>query len=177
MRIVKENTTGLPKRNWKKLDENIVDELNIYITWNARSCVKVLFFKNLKTMRKFWKNNIGGHLENGFRGVTNELGYDKVKFEKDGSEKSTRIVDKNFFSVMGLTLDKLCVESIMHESIHAGYSYQRRTINSRKKWPGEIDMPEERVCYSASRIAYTIMQHLINKNIKIPLVYNKKKPK
>lgn len=131
---------------------------DVKVCEKGRLKAKLLIFKSSNDLRNFWKLGLGkGDLGKGCVGAVNSLGYEIIHFPaKDQKQLPQRVqVDKNFFCVIGLTLEHIGMEVITHESVHVGFSYAKR-VNNKNLWPNAVNMDEENVCYPAGRIAANI---------------------
>ena len=108
-------------------------------------------------MLSFWKKFFGTTLGKTCSGVCRPIVTHVVK--PDGSELLE--VDPRYYAVIGLCLERLTFEVIVHESIHAGFAYSNRKAG-RFEWRiDEDDLDDEEVCYPSGRIASAIIRTLI----------------
>lgn len=120
----------------------------------SRLKAKLLVFKTTKDVRNFWKKFMGDDLGKDCLGFVNRL---SMTYSEKGKEldPSHMEVDPRFFCVIGLCQPYLNMETITHESVHAGFAFSGRKM--RAPWWKHINgMPEEAVCYPAGRIAAAI---------------------
>ena len=124
---------------------------------HARLAAKVILFRKRSEMLSFWKKFFGTTLGKTCSGVCRPIVTHVVK--PDGSELLE--VDPRYYAVIGLCLERLTFEVIVHESIHAGFAYSNRKAG-RFEWRiDEDDLNDEEVCYPSGRIASAIIRTLI----------------
>lgn len=162
MRRVCINESELP-RNWGdsfKAGKSLLLERDVRI---GRSLyLKLLVFDSTKAMIRFWNRtpatNIYGKLDSDAVGVVAPLSFDWV--ETPEGEDAPILVDRRYFSAMGLSQDRLGSRVITHESVHAAFNYARR-LGPRCAWykitGGDY---QERVCYPAGEIAMSVVNAL-----------------
>ena len=125
--------------------------------------LKLLVFKNPKSLRRFWKKVEAlrrGGLSGGVLGVVSPLSSEVLDFDKTQWPEPYREVDRRYFSAMGLTIGNLGVGIVTHESVHAAFNYVARR-GKRGPWTevAEGDR-EELVCYPAGEIAKQVVNTL-----------------
>lgn len=133
----------------------IVAEADIGIHRRGRLRAKLLIFKTTATLRRFWSKVLGkGDLDLHCRGAVNGLGYDSLSFRKPGKPIETMHADPNYFCLIGLVKGFVTAEIISHESVHAGFSYEKRV--RRNTWGKAADFDEERIAYPSGAVAGAI---------------------
>lgn len=145
---------------------NLVAECDITPCPHGRLAAKVLIFDSRKSLKKFWKDAFGHNVGRGCMGVVNALATEVMSIGKDGKENRPKISrgDGRYFCAVGLCQGYLTMEIITHESVHAGFCYERRV---RRNMFGEAakDFDEERIAYPVGGIADAISRFLHSKKL------------
>lgn len=126
--------------------------------------MKLLVFKNPKSLRRFWRGvktlRDGGLLTADTLGVVAPLSKHVLDYDKSQWPEPYLEVDRRYFSAMGLTMGNLGVDIVTHESVHAAFSYAARR-GKRGPWMEEAEGDrEELVCYPAGEIAKQVLNTL-----------------
>lgn len=125
---------------------------------SSRLKAKLLVFRNRLALRQFWEAALGNRLPLDTFGVVNGLQTRIVTFDGKGGETVLLECDPRYFCVIGLLRERLTMEVICHEAVHAAYCFADR--RSRCYWHerayGAQEMPEELVAYPAGKIASQI---------------------
>lgn len=131
----------------------IRDEFDVAICSRGRLAVKVLVFDDEKPLRRYMREALGQRSGRALGAVT-ELA------QRTGEPSGRGVVyaDPRYFAVMLLRF-RASLEEIVHESVHAGMAYGRRT-KWRPIFPGSRDCREEVVCYAAGRASSLIAAFL-----------------
>lgn len=167
---VKHNDCPIPKRFMLHPGgENIRHELDIWVTGGARIKLKVLIFKKPKDLCMFWKKtlgrDLGGSQRKGYetQGCVSALMNDVESYADPKKVRKWSEVDPNYFAVMGLCLDFLTPEVLIHECVHAAYAYEKR--RKGMFWIDKDEIDEEHIAYPTGRIAKVLMRRLAEKNL------------
>lgn len=131
----------------------LVRECDICITQSARLHAKVAVFKNLSSMRHFWK--LIDKPQPKALAVVCQLSSTRYRIDAQGNEYNHRLeVDPRYFCLMTFALGHLNMEIVSHESVHAGFAYARRV--KRSPFKAALRFDEEAIAYPAGRIARSL---------------------
>lgn len=132
---------------------------------SGRLRAKIVVFDTSKNMRAFWNRRLGltKHSDIGPRclGAVNRL---SLCFEKIPEGTRTIQFDRRYFCVIGLLKKHLTMRIISHESVHAGYAFEKR--RSRSWWDVAAKrLDEEAIAYPTGEIAAGIVRFLTRKKL------------
>lgn len=129
----------------------LVSEGDIRLTPRARLLVKVLIFKDGPSMRSSWYNaHLGNRHDKGTCALHSNM---KCLRTSDGATR----FDPRYVSLVAFSLDYLDSSTILHEAIHCGFAYCRRTT---KKWAGQERCMEEAITYPTEGV-YRGIQRIV----------------
>jgi hypothetical protein len=135
-------------------------QADISVLRSSRLRMKLVVFRTMGDMRRWWGGMGSGGLGSGCLGFVNALAYEEHMVDDDGSESMRRMtVDPRYFAVMGLTKGNLDAEIMAHEAAHAGFAYAKR-VKLRNLWAGSRENDEEDVAYPAGIIAGKVVKVL-----------------
>jgi hypothetical protein len=140
--------------------KKLVAEADITLHPHARLAAKLLVFDKPASLRQFWKTISPCDIGAECNGVVNSLGRECL--DVDSGIKRLR-GDRRYFCVIGLCESHLQMEIIAHESVHAGFCYERRV--KRNLFGQAADFDEERIAYPAGIIAGAINRFLHSKGL------------
>jgi hypothetical protein len=144
----------------------VLAEADITPTPRGRLAAKLLVFDTTRSMNRFWKLAVSGNsLGRGCHGVVNGLSFVLQPRERKRGKTppSTLCVDPRYFCVIGLCKRHLTMEVIAHESVHAGFAYEKRV--KRNVFGPAAEMDEERIAYPAGAIAGAINRFLHDRKL------------
>lgn len=142
----------------------LVAEADITPHGRGRLAAKLLVFDVPRSLARFWKKGLGHSLGRGCKGAVNALSRTVTRFDKDGKPEWKRYEgDPRYFCIIGLCVGWLSMEIIAHESVHAGFAYEKRV--KRNLFGPACDFDEERVAYPAGAIAAAINRFLHAKGL------------
>lgn len=126
--------------------------------------LKLLVFKDPKSLRRFWKKvealREGGLLSSDTLGVVSPLFRRVFDYDKSQWPEPYMEADRRYFSAMGLAVGNIGVGIVTHESVHAAFRYVDR-LGTRGPWAEEAKGDrEELVCYPAGEIAKQVVNAL-----------------
>lgn len=127
---------------------------------SSRLRAKLLVFDKAHSLRAFWKAALGrGELGRYCCGAVNGLYREVWSATGKQSGRSHLEVDPRYFCIIGLLKQRLSMEIISHEAVHAAFAYAKRI--KRSPWDQQAQhFDEEAICYPAGRIAATINRAL-----------------
>lgn len=154
----------LPKcwRKAYKADASLLLEKDIPL---ASLRLKLLVFKDPKSLRRFWRKaaplNLGGMLPSDALGAVAPLSSTVYNFEKTQWPEPYQECDRRYFAAMGLAAGHLGSRIVTHECVHAGFFYARR-MGARSVWSAEAadGTDDELVCYPAGELANRVVTAL-----------------
>ena len=157
--IIRVNRNALP-RDWSSIpgSEGLILQSDIAVSKASSLRAKVLLFKDLQSMHRFWKVGLSRPaLPSNTLAVSNALTEHVFFYKVKGKpQRPPELqVDPRYFCALGFCLDHLKVDYIVHESVHAAFAYSRR-VRGRHHWFDDDAEGEERICYPAGRIAEAI---------------------
>ncbi len=138
-------------RHWKPLDPRILNAADIQIS-RGKLRLKVLVFAKPAHMQAFWKRYLGRPVGKTCIGVVSRLYYQQEAFMQPGRVVRSVRVDPRYYAVMGLCVEKLTTEIIVHESLHAAMAFVARTHRHGRLWSEDGDIGEEEIAYPLGRI-------------------------
>jgi hypothetical protein len=129
--------------------------------------LKLLVFKDPKSLRRFWKRAAplaaGGPLPKSTLGVVAKLSYTVCDYDKSQWPEPYMETDRRYFAAMCLVMGHLGIGVITHESVHAAFNHAARLGTRRGPWAKEAEGDsEELVCYPAGQIARLVTDALYN---------------
>jgi hypothetical protein len=143
---------------------DILVEADIGVTGRRAMQAKLLVFKTPAALRRFWRDGLGkADLGKGCLGAVTALACEVLIFEPGNRETTFLEVDPRYYCVIGLTVDNLNMEVVVHEAMHAGFAYAKR--HARNFWVEDGPLDEESVCYPSGKIAAAINRFLHDKGL------------
>lgn len=140
--------------------KGLIAEADIFPHPHGRLAAKVLIFEHHKRLQTFWKNAMGHDVGRGCRGVVNGMCTERMSVDDSGKTYNHRLTgDPRYFCIIGLCLGYLGMEVVTHESVHAGFCYEKRVGRNYFGTPAR-DFDEERIAYPTGRIASAIARFL-----------------
>jgi hypothetical protein len=137
-----------------------IAEADIFPQPHGRLAAKLLVFEHHERLRSFWRKAMGHDVGRGCRGVVNGLCQERMRVGKDGQTYDHRLTgDPRYFCIIGLCLGFLGMEIVTHESVHAGFCYEKRVGRNYFGTPAR-DFDEERIAYPTGGIASAIARFL-----------------
>lgn len=137
----------------------LVAETEVRVSRYARLAAKVLLFRSPRHLRQFWRRAVANDIGSAV-GAVNQLATEV----SDGNGRILYLeCDRRYFCVIGLAGGHCGMEIVTHESVHAGYAYEKRMLRNPFASISELD--EERVAYPAGRIARGIVQWLYDNDL------------
>lgn len=125
---------------------------DIKLTPGSKLAARVVIFKNITDLRRQVKNVFGIELGNSCYAAVIDLA-DIVEDGQTG--KKVLQCDPKYYCFIGFAQNKLSIEYVCHECVHAGYAYEKRV--KRDIWAPINSIDEERVAYPAGMLARNIM--------------------
>ena len=146
--------TRLP-RSWGSKRQGVAAQCDVSPCPRGRLFAKVLMFRTLRDLRRWWPKNMGSLIPGSCASVQGLYTW-KETIDGKGRVICRRILklDRRYFCVMGFSRTQLNMEVISHESVHAGFCYAKRV--RRTPWEAARDCDEEHVAYPAGSIAQAI---------------------
>lgn len=145
------------------LGADILAEADIFLTKRSRLAAKLIIFKTVRGLSRFWRGALGHSLGKRCYGAVNPLRAEVWTFHKDGRETRRVESDPRYFCIIGLTARNLTMEVITHEATHAAFAYVE--CCPRRFWTHPSEMPQERFCYPAGKVARAINSFVHEKGL------------
>lgn len=144
--------------------KHVVAEADIAPHPYGRLMAKLVVFDTAPHLRKFWREAIGNNLGKGCVGAVNCLGIEGEEIDGWKQNGPKRMHgDPRYFCIIGLCRTNLTMEVISHESVHAGFAYERRV--KRNLFGEAADFSEERIAYPAGAVAAAINRFVHRKGL------------
>ncbi len=159
------STTPYPGR-WRDMPgiRNCPLLFDVRLSQRTKLAAKVLVFEKRRDLHRAWRMVFDSVLSRDCYGVCRHLS-ELVVFP-DGRPDVLE-VDPQYYCVIGLCRERLTVEAITHECVHAAFAYSNRKSGKFEWKIDDTDMDEEEICYPAGRIAAAIVKTLHNEDYTI----------
>lgn len=139
-------------------------EADIFPLPRGKLAAKLLVFATVNDLKRFWRS-ISHPLGRGCRGAVNALANTKQRVGACGGSDGSAVLqgDRRYFCVIGLCARHLSMEIVCHESVHAGFCYEKRV--RRNPFGPATEFDEERIAYPAGAVAAAINRFLRAKGL------------
>lgn len=154
-------------------DYRILESFDVKAKYGGKLSLKVVVFKDFKGMEDFTDEIIYSGMGTGLHpktaAIVSRLDSKVERYDDQGNlSESFLEVDKNYFAAMCLIKDRINLEVLAHECVHAGYAYAKRTGKAYDE--RALDLDEENVAYPTGYLFTEIASEFILRNIPFGLV-------